>query len=54
MSFQIIHKTRYIYHEPVSLCYNLTRLLPRELPYQEVEKSSLDHCAPRHRFARAA
>jgi transglutaminase-like putative cysteine protease len=41
MTFQIVHKTRYIYHEPVSLCYNLTRLLPRELPYQEVEKSRL-------------
>jgi transglutaminase-like putative cysteine protease len=41
MTFQVVHKTRYIYHEPVSLCYNLTRLLPRELPYQEVEKSSL-------------
>jgi transglutaminase-like putative cysteine protease len=46
MSFQIVHKTRYIYHEPVSLCYNLTRLLPRELPYQEVEKSSLTIVPP--------
>jgi transglutaminase-like putative cysteine protease len=41
MTFHITHKTRYIYHEPVSLCYNLTRLLPRALPYQEVERSSL-------------
>lgn len=46
MTFQIIHKTRYIYHEPVSLCYNLTRLLPRELPYQEVEKSGLTIVPP--------
>jgi transglutaminase-like putative cysteine protease len=46
MNFQIIHKTRYIYHEPVSLCYNMTRLLPRELPYQEVEKSSLTIVPP--------
>jgi transglutaminase-like putative cysteine protease len=41
MTFRIVHETRYIYHEPVSLCYNLSRLLPRVLPYQEVEKSSL-------------
>jgi transglutaminase-like putative cysteine protease len=42
MSFRIVHQTRYIYQKPVSLCYNLTRLLPRELPYQRVEQSGLE------------
>jgi transglutaminase-like putative cysteine protease len=46
MKYQIMHETRYIYHEPVSLCYNLSRLLPRELPCQEVEKSRLSIVPP--------
>ena len=34
MKYRISHRTEYIYHEPVSLCHNEARLLPRELPFQ--------------------
>ena len=42
MSYRIVHLTRYLYHEPVSRCYNVARLLPRNLPYQVVETSELN------------
>jgi transglutaminase-like putative cysteine protease len=41
MTFRIVHQTRYLYREPVSLCYNVARLRPRPLPYQSVEESTL-------------
>ncbi|MCU0558971.1 MAG: transglutaminase family protein [Desulfobacterales bacterium] len=31
MNYRITHRTHYLYHEPVSLCHNEARLLPREL-----------------------
>lgn len=42
MNYRVAHQTRYLYHEPVSRCYNVARLLPRNLPYQAVEASRLD------------
>jgi transglutaminase-like putative cysteine protease len=41
MNYRIVHQTRYLYHEPVSRCYNVARLLPRILPFQAVEASEL-------------
>lgn len=41
MNYRIVHQTRYLYHEPVSRCYNVARLMPRILPYQAVEASEL-------------
>ena len=41
MNYRIVHQTRYLYHEPVSRCYNVARLLPRILPYQTVDASDL-------------
>ncbi|MEE4357447.1 MAG: transglutaminase family protein [Desulfococcaceae bacterium] len=36
MEYRIIHKTRYVYSESVSLCHNEVRLIPRNLPFQTV------------------
>ncbi len=33
-SYRVNHTTRYRYREPVSLCHNEARLLPRSLPHQ--------------------
>lgn len=41
MNYRVVHQTRYLYHEPVSRCYNAVRMLPRFLPYQAVEASEL-------------
>lgn len=34
MKYHILHQTTYKYHEPVSICYNLLRLIPRNIPSQ--------------------
>jgi transglutaminase-like putative cysteine protease len=34
MDFKIIHKTVYTYHEPISLCHNIARLIPRSTEKQ--------------------
>lgn len=36
MDYRVVHKTRYVYSEPVSLCHNEVRLIPLNLPYQTV------------------
>lgn len=41
MKYRISHKTRYLYSEPVSLCHNELRLVPRSLPHQQVIRSSI-------------
>ena len=35
MNYRITHRTRYSYNEPVSLCHNEARLLPREMAVQQ-------------------
>ncbi|MFW5854149.1 MAG: transglutaminase N-terminal domain-containing protein [Thermodesulfobacteriota bacterium] len=35
MNFRVIHQTRYLYSEPVSLCQNEVKLLPRDLDHQQ-------------------
>lgn len=37
MEYRIIHKTRYEYTEPVNLCHNEVRLVPRSFPGQVVK-----------------
>jgi transglutaminase-like putative cysteine protease len=34
MHYKIRHTTRYTYFEPVSLCHNVARLIPRSTPWQ--------------------
>lgn len=34
MRFRISHTTTYAYGEPVSLCHNITHLMPRQTPHQ--------------------
>jgi transglutaminase-like putative cysteine protease len=34
MQYQVTHQTRYVYSEPVTLCHNEIRLVPRSLPGQ--------------------
>lgn len=41
MNFRVSHKTRYIYSDPVSLCHNELRLVPRALPHQQVTSSKI-------------
>ena len=36
MEYRVVHKTKYIYSQPVNLCHNEVRLIPRNLPYQTV------------------
>jgi transglutaminase-like putative cysteine protease len=42
MIYRIRHSTRYVYHQPVSLCYNLACLTPRGLPWQDVLETRLE------------
>jgi transglutaminase-like putative cysteine protease len=42
MEFQIIHKTVYSYHEPISLCHNIARLVPRNTGMQTCRKTWID------------
>ncbi|MFP5042123.1 transglutaminase family protein [Parasediminibacterium sp. JCM 36343] len=41
MNYKIVHKTQYIYHEPISLCHNIARLTPRSTNRQECKKSTI-------------
>ncbi len=35
MLYSIHHKTSYTYHEPVGMCYNIARLIPRNTYFQQ-------------------
>ncbi len=41
MRYRISHATEYRYEAPVGLCYNLARLIPRELPGQRLLSARL-------------
>lgn len=41
MKYRVIHETRYLYSEPVSLCHTVAHLAPRTLPHQKVERTQL-------------
>jgi len=42
MVFKVVHKTAYIYHEPISLCHNMARLIPRSNHQQLCIKSTVN------------
>ncbi|QEL17904.1 transglutaminase family protein [Limnoglobus roseus] len=44
--YRILHRTRFTYTEPVSLCHNMAHLIPRECPWQFCEQSQLDVTPP--------
>lgn len=52
MKYRVTHVTEYRYEAPVGLCYNLARLIPRDLPGQQrllssrlqIEPFPNDHC----------
>jgi len=39
MQYQIIHTTEYDYHQSVSLCHNIARLIPRDTGMQHCKKT---------------
>jgi transglutaminase-like putative cysteine protease len=39
--YRIVHRTRYVYHAPVTFCHNEVRLLPREVPHQICRRARL-------------
>jgi transglutaminase-like putative cysteine protease len=41
MKFRVKHTTEFIYEARVGLCYNLARLVPRRLPFQQVFGATL-------------
>lgn len=41
MKYRVTHTTRYVYEARVGHCYNEARLLPRELPHQQVRTAGL-------------
>lgn len=41
MRYKVRHTTRYAYRDPVDLAGHMLRLLPRELPYQQVISATL-------------
>lgn len=41
MNYTLRHTTRYVYSEPVTLCHNEARLLPRDTPTQRCEPSQV-------------
>ena len=41
MNYKIVHKTEYIYFEPISLCHNMARLVPRSTISQNCKKSTV-------------
>lgn len=41
MNYQVTHTSEFLYHTPVGLCHNEARMLPRQLPGQQVLHSSL-------------
>ena len=47
MHYKVTHTTRYTYFEPVSLCHNIARLIPRSTDKQLCKKAVLEiHPAP--------
>jgi transglutaminase-like putative cysteine protease len=42
MNYRIVHRTQYLYSEPVSLCYNEARLKPRPAAFQTCLSNRLD------------
>lgn len=42
MKYRVIHTTEFGYEARVGLCYNLARIVPRELPYQRLLAFSLE------------
>jgi transglutaminase-like putative cysteine protease len=42
MKYTIHHKTKYTYLEPVSLCYNIARLVPRNTNEQNCKNTSIE------------
>lgn len=41
MIYRVIHETRYVYTEAVSLCHSVARLTPRHLPGQKLLRSQV-------------
>jgi len=41
MNYKIVHKTEYIYFEPISLCHNMARLVPRSTSGQICKRSTV-------------
>ena len=41
MYHKVVHKTNYTYPDPVSLCHNIVRLIPRSTNYQFCKKSDI-------------
>ncbi|HHP7236401.1 MAG TPA: transglutaminase N-terminal domain-containing protein [Desulfobacterales bacterium] len=41
MRYRIVHRTEYVYHAPVSLCYNEARLMPRATAAQTPAEAAL-------------
>src|SRR5258708_10574931 len=41
MHYKITHTTRYIYNEPVSLCHNIARLIPRSTGKQTCKNTQV-------------
>ncbi len=41
MNYKVTHKTEYIYYEPVSLCHNIARLVPRKTDQQICTSASI-------------
>jgi transglutaminase-like putative cysteine protease len=42
MHYKVTHTTRYTYHEPVSLCHNIARLIPRSTDKQVCKNAMLE------------
>ena len=42
MKYRIVHTTEFVYEARVGLCYNESRLLPRDLPHQRLISSWLN------------
>lgn len=53
MKYRVTHITEFLYHAQVGLCHNEARLLPMELPHQQVLSATLDiEPSPQDRFDR--
>src|SRR6478735_568135 len=39
MEYQVTHTTKYIYHQPVTLCHNIAKLILRNISGQHSKKS---------------
>jgi transglutaminase-like putative cysteine protease len=42
MKYNVLHSTRYVYHDVATLCHNQAHLTPRELPRQRALQCQLD------------